>query len=289
VLDELSFEITPGERCCLLGANGSGKSTLLDLILGLSRPTAGTLEVLGRDPLDPSLKTERGVLLDRTSFSYEARVGEIVRLYHGFYEAPVDPAPLLHLFDLGLNACVRHLSKGQRQRLGILLAVLGAPSLLLLDEPASGLDPHARVKLWEVIRGWHSRNPGCTLLFTTHDLAEADLWAGRIGILHKGRLLAWCSRDELCLSVIGARRKLTLLGPGLDARRLNLAGAVSCNRIGSELAVYTDDPEHVIKSLRLNDSSIEVRIENVAVRDAYFRLTGENFHEAVPFAFPKPA
>jgi ABC-2 type transport system ATP-binding protein len=289
VLDDIDLEIRAGERCCLVGTNGSGKTTLLEIVMGLKTATRGSVEVLGEGPTDPRLKGRRAMLMDRASFPFYARVREVVWLYSGFYPQRFDTGALLRTFDLSGETYVRHLSKGQRQRLGILLALLGEPELLLLDEPTSGLDPQARLRFWEILGGRLEEDTGLTLVFATHDLGEAEQWADRIAILHRGRLLAVRPPAELCRAAIGARRKLTIVGRApFEPAGFEVEGVASVARFGPEVALYTDQPERVLSRLPLADDSLQIRIENVSVRDAFFKLTGEVPDEAAALAMPKP-
>ena len=288
VLSDLNFEIRAGERCCFVGANGSGKSTLLEIIMGLKVPSAGRVEVLGRSPSDTWLKERRAILMDRPSFPYYAKVREIIRLYSGFYSEVVDAQQLLQSFELDGNSYIRHLSKGQKQRMGLLLTFLGSPQLVLLDEPSSGLDPQARLKLWTSMETRIAEDPPPTLIFTSHDLAEAERWADRIGILHHGQLIAFCSPEEHCRLSIGSRRKLTIVGKsGLDTAKWLTEDVKSVARLGSEIALYTDQPERVLSRVGLAGDSLEIRIESVSVRDAFFKLTGEVPDGASTLAFQK--
>lgn len=289
VLDGVDLEIRAGERCCLVGTNGSGKTTLLEIVMGLKTATRGFVEVLGAAPSDARLKGRRAMLMDRASFPFYAKVSEVVWLYTGFYPQRFDTAALLRSFDLRGETYVRHLSKGQRQRLGILLALLGEPELILLDEPTSGLDLQARLRFWEILGGRLEESPGITLVFATHNLAEAEQWADRVAILHRGRLVAVRTPEELCRTAIGARRKLTLVGRSpLDPARFEVEGVASVARFGPEVALYTDQPEQVLNRLALADGSLQIRIENVSVQDAFFKLTGEVPDEVAARTVPKP-
>lgn len=281
VLAEVDLEIPRGERFCLVGRNGSGKSTLLEIWKGLKLPTRGEVEVLGRPPLDPELKSRCAMVMDRPVYPYYARVREVIWLYAGFYPHPADGERLMRRFELEPEIYVRHLSKGQLQRLGLLLALLGNPELLLLDEPTSGLDPQARVMIWEALGASIDHGAGRTLVFATHNLHEAERWAQRIAIVHRGRLVAIDTPERLLSKTIGCQRKVTLVGeaPALDAFSSAVqpnGGAVrSLARLGAETALYTDDPNEILRRLRLADERVEVRVENVTLRDAYFELTGE--------------
>jgi ABC-2 type transport system ATP-binding protein len=285
VLSGIDLEIRTGERFCLVGRNGSGKSTLLEIIKGLKVATTGSIEVLGRHPLDQALKSECSMLMDRPVFPYYAKVKEVVWLYSGFYSQPLDGLGLLPVFELSPDTYVRHLSKGQIQRLGLLLTVLGDPKLILLDEPTSGLDPQGRLLLWETLERALEKKPGRTLIFATHDLAEAERRAQRVGVMHAGRLVHVDSAERLCSTVVGTRRKLTLIG-ACKSEFAEHAGTEikSTASLGAELALYTDHPEETLRRVNLNNGLTQVRIENVSLRDAYFRLTGEVPDDALTLA-----
>lgn len=276
VLSDVSFEIRAGERCCFVGGNGSGKTTLMEILTGLKPPTEGRVEVLGREPSDPELKNRRVLLVDRMAYSYYARVREVVWLHSGFQPRPVDVDRLLRTFALDGRTYVRHLSKGQRQRLGLLITFLGDPSLILLDEPSSGLDPQGRLRMWQIVDAKLAEGPGRTLLFATHDLVEAERRADRIAVLHRGRLVTLSSPEELCRTTIGRRRKLTIVGkPAVDLSGWPEDEVGSVAQLGTETALYTDQPERLLERIGAAAEPLQIRIENVTVRDAFFRLTGE--------------
>lgn len=288
VLSDIDLEINAGERLCLVGNNGSGKSTLLEIIMGLKVPSSGQIEVFGRSPSDARLKGRRAMLMDRAAFPYYAKVKEIVWLYSGFHPRPVDIAALLRTYELDGDTFVRHLSKGQKQRMGIMLTLLGDPELLLLDEPTSGLDPRARLLLWQVVSDRLAEDPRRTLIFATHDLSEAEQWADRVAILHHGRLITVRSPEELCRSVIGTRRKLTIVGgQDHDIDRWQTEEVVLISRLGAEIALYTDHPERVLNAIGVADDSLQIRIENVTLKDAFLELTGEKPDEKFSFAMQK--
>lgn len=285
VLSDINLEIRRGERCCFVGTNGCGKTTLLEIIMGLKVASNGNVEVLGRNPLDHKLKQQRVMLMDRPSYPYYAKVKEMVWLYAGFYPGRIDISAQLNIFELDGNSYIRHLSKGQRQRLALLLTLLGDPILILLDEPTSGLDPRARYKLWQILYDKLKGKPESTLLFATHDLSEAEHWADRIAILHRGSLVAICSPEELCRSVIGRSRKVTIIGQSsIDVTKWQNEDIASVAYLGAETALYTDHPDRVLQRIGLAGDSLQIRIENVSLRDAFFKLTGEVLNEKPTFA-----
>lgn len=286
VLEPLDLDIQSGETFCLVGANGSGKSTLLEMMMGLRRPSGGQLMVLGEKPDSERLKGKRAMLLDRASFPYYARVKEIVWLHSGFYPQPADSKALLTYLELDPNKFIRHLSKGQRQRLGLLLTLLGSPQLLLLDEPASGLDPPTRVRLWQLLQGRienQAQRP--TVVFATHDLTEAERWSDRVAIFHQGRILDIDSPHRLRERIIGVKRKL-VLPEHLPEEESQVSGVHSIMRLGHQTILYTDIPEDILSTLSLVQKFDQIQIAAVDLQDVYFRLTGETEYgtPAIPWA-----
>ena len=200
-VDRVSLSIEPGERVALLGHNGAGKTTLMKLMLGLSRPSAGEIKVLGHDPRGGSGargRRELGFLPENVAFD-EAMTGlELMRFYARLKHARRRQCEEL-LERVGLAKAarqrVRTYSKGMRQRLGLAQALLGTPQLLMLDEPTSGLDPASRQRFYEILRDL-SRS-GSSVLLSSHLLTELEERTDRIAIMDQGRLVAVGTLDQL--------------------------------------------------------------------------------------------
>jgi ABC-2 type transport system ATP-binding protein len=195
VVRGIGFALEAGEIFGLLGPNGAGKTTTLAAIEGLVHPSAGHVRILDVDPeRDPRrARAYLGVQLQTTAFGPDLPVRAVVELYAALYGVPCTRDDARRwLADAGLadelGAPADRLSGGQRQRLGLLLATLHAPTVLLLDEPTVGLDPQARRDLWERVRAMRAR--GAAVLVTTHSMEEAAELADRIGILVSGQLVA---------------------------------------------------------------------------------------------------
>lgn len=189
-LDGLGLDVAEGEMLALLGHNGAGKTTLMKLLLGLTRPTHGSLELLGAPP-GPHHRKDIGFLPENVSFAGGMKGREVLRFYarlKGAADAQADD--LLGRVGLAEAAGkpVRTYSKGMRQRLGLAQALLGQPRLLLLDEPTTGLDPVLRRAFYDILRDL--RDTGTTVLISSHVLTELELRAERIAILSQGRLVA---------------------------------------------------------------------------------------------------
>jgi len=202
----LDLDVRMGECFGLLGPNGAGKTTTVEILEGLTKPTAGRVEVLGRAwgaGDDNDLRQHIGVQLQETQLAEKLTVAETVRLFRSFYRRgrDVDAVISLVTLDEKRDARVGKLSGGQRQRLAVACALVSDPDLLFLDEPTTGLDPQARLKLWEVIEEF--RRGGGTIILTTHYMEEAARLCDRVAIMDHGRVIALGTPDEL-IAELGA-------------------------------------------------------------------------------------
>jgi ABC-2 type transport system ATP-binding protein len=194
-VDGVSFDIRRSEIFGLLGPNGAGKTTTLSAIEGLRRPRSGAVLLDGVDIVrQPALaKAQMGVQLQSTGFQSELTVRQVARLYAGLYGVAMSDQDLDQaLVDIGLGGeldrTTKQISGGQQQRLSLFVAVIHSPTLLLLDEPTTGLDPQSRRHLWARIE--RIRAEGGSILLTTHSMEEAQAVCDRVAIIDQGRVLA---------------------------------------------------------------------------------------------------
>jgi ABC-2 type transport system ATP-binding protein len=189
-LDDTSFSVEEGDVLALLGPNGAGKSTALAVLLGLRTPDRGSARLLGCDPRRADSRRDVGVTPQETAFPTTLRVAELVELVRAHYKRPLPASVVLERFGLVKLAArqLGGLSGGERRRLAVALAFAGAPRLVVLDEPTTGLDTVARQAVWEAIRS-HA-DEGGTILFTTHQLEEADSLARRAVLIEAGSIVA---------------------------------------------------------------------------------------------------
>ncbi|RJK98361.1 ABC transporter ATP-binding protein [Vallicoccus soli] len=206
----VSFTVAAGEVFGLLGPNGAGKTTTVGVLTTRARPTAGTARVAGVDVVRDPVRA-RGVLAvvpQRNNLDRSLTVRENLLFHAAYHGVPRAEArrradALLDEFGLAERAGDKpdRFSGGQAQRMMIARALMHDPRVLFLDEPSTGLDPAARLFVWERVRALRER--GVTVLLTTHDMAEATELADRVGIMDRGRLLALDAPDALVRALPG--------------------------------------------------------------------------------------
>jgi ABC-2 type transport system ATP-binding protein len=203
----LSLTVQRGECFGLLGPNGAGKTTTIEILEGLLEPDAGDVEVLGlnwrRDALQ--LRQRLGIQLQETQLADKLTVAETIRLFRSFYRHGRTVDELMQIVELEgkRDSWVNKLSGGQKQRLALACALAGAPDLLFLDEPTTGLDPQSRRQLWGVLERF--RAAGGTIVLTTHYMDEAQVLCDRVAIVDQGRVIALGSPQQLIAQLTAPR------------------------------------------------------------------------------------
>jgi ABC-2 type transport system ATP-binding protein len=194
VVKNVSLAVYSGEIFGLLGPNGAGKTSIMSAIEGLIKPSSRTITVCGYDINENPLnaRANMGVQLQSTGFQPELSIKEIVILYSGLYGIKHTPQALNNLFgqiklEDSMDKRFAQLSGGQQQRLSLCLSTIHNPSLILLDEPTTGLDPQSRRQLWD--RMEEMRNKGHSILLTTHSMEEAEAICDRVAIIDKGNII----------------------------------------------------------------------------------------------------
>ena len=232
-LDDVSLSIPRGGVFGLIGGNGAGKTTLLRHILGMLKAQTGSVKVFGLDPVaNPVGVLGRiGYMSEDRNLPNWMRVRELMRYTAAFYPAWDEryAEELLEAFDLDPKSTVNSLSRGQRARAGLLVALAHRPELLVLDEPSSGLDPVVRRDiLGAIIRTIGEE--GRTVLFSSHLLDEVERVADRVAIIHQGKIMLAASMDEIKES----HCRMTLRFEHSLAQAPDFVGTLSCDGAGSE-------------------------------------------------------
>ncbi|TDD38979.1 ABC transporter ATP-binding protein [Nonomuraea terrae] len=189
-LEDLTLDIQPGEIFGYLGPNGAGKTTTLRLLLDVIRPTRGLVRVLGGDPREPGVRSRIGYLPGELALEGRERAGEYLRflgrIRGGVPASRIDE--LAERFEADLSVQMRKLSKGNKQKIGLIQAFMHEPEFLILDEPTGGLDPLVQQEFLALLR--EVRKSGRTVLMSSHVLAEVENVSDRVGIVRDGRLVA---------------------------------------------------------------------------------------------------
>ena len=249
-----SFDLQQGETVALVGHNGAGKTTLMKLMLGLIRPTSGSIEVLGDDPAAGQFAARRqlGFLPENVAFNPGLTGRETLAFYARLKRQPAFAvAPLLDRVGLTVAADRRvgTYSKGMRQRLGLAQALLGEPRVLLLDEPTTGLDPALRQSFYDTVEELRGR--GATVLLSSHALTELEERAGRVIIMNRGIKVADGSLGELRrIARLPTKIRLKVTERGLASLSEWLGPADTWRRINGRTVEVDASPEGKIALLR---------------------------------------
>jgi ABC-2 type transport system ATP-binding protein len=286
----LDLEIYAGECFGLLGPNGAGKTTTVEILEGLNSADSGTVELLGLrwgTGQDHALRERIGVQLQEAKLPDKLTVEEAVRLFRSFYTRGHTVEHVISLVSLEekRTARVAKLSGGQKQRLAVACALVSAPDILFLDEPTTGLDPQARLQLWEVVERF--RAAGGTVLLTTHYMEEAARLCDRVAILDHGRVIALGTPAELIAS-LGADQiiEFTVQGEaGFDTSRLTqLPGvtALHAQKHGYALTVSAIGaalPALLAELERQQVKFDQLTTHQATVEDVFVSLTGRQLRD----------
>ncbi|MFD9125093.1 ABC transporter ATP-binding protein [Kitasatospora sp. NPDC059571] len=280
-VDGLDLAIARGSITAVLGPNGAGKTTTVETCEGYRRPDAGTVRVLGLDPVADAarLRPRIGVMLQNGGVYPGARAVEMLSHTARLHADPLDVPALVE--RLGLDSCgrtpYRRLSGGQQQRLALAMAVVGRPEVVFLDEPTAGLDPQARRATWQLVR--ELKRDGVTVVVTTHHMDEAEQLADEVAIVDRGRVVTTGAPAELCR----ADGSLHFEGPaGLDLAALRAvlpAGAVVAEPTPGAYRVEAEVDPRLVASVTAWCADAGVLPERLGVQrrsleDVFLELTG---------------
>ncbi|MGZ6341116.1 MAG: ABC transporter ATP-binding protein [Candidatus Limnocylindrales bacterium] len=285
-VDDVDFDVAPGEAFGFLGPNGAGKTSTMRMIACVSPVTSGELRVLGLDPAadGPRIRARLGVVPQADTLDMELTVRENLLIYGRYFdlsrrEALRRAAELLEFVQLTERADdeVEPLSGGMKRRLTIARSLINEPDLLLLDEPTTGLDPQARHLLWD--RLYRLKQRGVTLVLTTHYMDEAEQLCDRLVVMDKARIVAEGSPREL-IERYASREVLELRFPvgvqeTLDHQLDGLAERFE--HLPDRVLLYADDGEAVADAVHERGLRPEgVLVRRSSLEDVFLRLTGRS-------------
>jgi ABC-2 type transport system ATP-binding protein len=285
-VDEISFEVAPGEIFGMVGPNGAGKTTTIECVEGLRRPDGGSIQVLGLDPLRDryQLRERIGVQFQSAALPDRIKVCEALDLFAAFYPRPVDWQPLLEQMGLAekRDAYFGKLSGGQKQRVFIALALVSNPDLVFLDELTTGLDPQARRAMWDEVRNIRER--GTTVFLTTHFMEEAERLCDRVAIMDHGKIVALDTPQDLIDSLGAENRVVFEVEALLDEESLRaVPGVVRVERIGERVVVYGQEDglvSGVVNAVEAGGIRFEnLRTEQPTLEDVFLALTGKQMRD----------
>jgi ABC-2 type transport system ATP-binding protein len=272
-VDGVDLTIAPGEVVALLGPNGAGKSTTIDLLLGLSRPDAGRVELFGRAPREAVDAGLVGAMLQSGGFPDDLTVGEVVAVAAALLPRALPPAEALRRAGVADIARQRlgRLSGGQRQRVRFAVALVGDPDLIVLDEPTVAMDVQARRDFWAQMRLFTGR--GRTVLFATHYLAEAEEFADRVVLLRAGKVVA--DGSVAAVRALVAGRVVTATVPGVCPADLDGLPCVAGSRVeGERVQLTCTDADATLHALlRAHPATRDIEVVAHGLEDAFMHLT----------------
>jgi ABC-2 type transport system ATP-binding protein len=240
-VSELTLRVPPGECYAFLGRNGAGKSTTARLLLDFIRPTSGTARILGRPGADPTVRARVGYLPGDLNLP-RAMTGADAIAFFGSLQGSRHPQrvdDLVERFGLDPGRPVRELSTGNRRKIGLVLAFMGRPELLILDEPTSGLDPVLQGEFRDLLA--ERKADGASIWLTSHVMAEVERVADRVGLVRDGTLSLEMSMDELRHQATSTIR-LAFPEPPDAADLAGVPHLTSVGRDGNDLVVAVNGP-----------------------------------------------
>ncbi len=285
-VDHVDFFIRQQECFAFLGPNGAGKTTTMRMICCYAPLTAGQLTVDGKDVSKDcrKIKAVLGIVPQENNLDPDLTVGENLLVYSRYFDIPKKVAVKrafegLELFQLRerWDSRIESLSGGMKRRLIFARALLNEPKILVLDEPTTGMDPQARLLVWQRVRDLKER--GSTIVLCTQNMAEAAYLCDRLVIMHQGKILAEGAPSDLVAhyagkEVVELRVKLEEK-PGVLAK---LKGdAISVEDVGDTLYVFSHDGEAMVRNLNLNPEKLTFR--QATLEDVFLKLTGRGLQE----------
>jgi ABC-2 type transport system ATP-binding protein len=275
----IDLTIDVGETVALLGPNGAGKSTTIDMVLGLTKPDAGKIELFGREPAEAIAAGTVGGMLQVGGVIPDLNVRELLEMMASLYPNPLSVAEVVELtrIDDLVGRKTTKLSGGQTQRLRFAVALIANPDLLILDEPTVAMDVESRRQFWTTMRQFATR--GKTVIFATHYLEEADEYADRIILMARGSVVADGPSTEIKAHVGLRTIRATL--PGADVNALAaLPGVTNVDTRGEAVVLNCSDSDAALRALLpAYPAARDIEVVGAGLEEAFLQLTGDDVAE----------
>ncbi|WP_147919123.1 ABC transporter ATP-binding protein [Ruania zhangjianzhongii] len=275
-VNDIDLEVPRGQIMAFLGPNGAGKTTALDMVLGLTEPTAGTVQVNGLPPRQAVRAGRISAVLQSGGLLRDLSVAETVRMIASTFEHPMPIDEVLAKAGITKIAGrkVSKCSGGEQQRLRFALALLPDPDLLILDEPTAGMDVTARREFWDTMRA--DADSGRTVIFATHYLEEADAFAQRIVMMAAGKIVADGTTTEIRARASGRTVSARLDKAGTEAALAQLRsmpGVHSATVESGRVQVHAADSDAIALALLTDLDGTELEVSSGSLDQAFVALT----------------
>lgn len=278
-VDGISFKVKKGEIFGIIGPNGAGKTSTIECLEGLRKLSEGEVTVMGLNPVNRKKLYECiGVQLQEASFPDAIKVKELCKLFSSFYKNPADYDDLLIRFNLAdkKNSYVKKLSGGERQKISVVVALIANPQIIFLDELTTGLDPQARLDMWELIKSL--RNEGKTILMTTHFMEEAEYLCDRVCLMVKSKIAAIGTVKEL-VEQAQLSQKISFTSKNTKIETLEgIPGITKINENNGVFDLYGSDKnlqrDVVVFLTDRNIAFEDLSFSKPGLEDVFLKLTG---------------
>ena len=272
ILRNISFEINDGECVALIGPNGAGKTTLIDCLLGDKFMSSGQVAIQGFAPTDPRLKQLISVLPQENAVAQSLKVKELLSFFKSLYPDSLSDKEiddLLRFSDKQKNQLAGKLSGGQKRLFSFVLALIGRPKILFLDEPTAAMDTSTRQHFWEIVN--QLKKNGVTIVYSSHYIEEVEHTADRILVLHKGELI----RDTTPYAMRGEEQEKHFTVPLTYQEVISTLDQIQGLEIKQNaLSFTTKEASQVWKVLQEQGCMIEeIEVRNRTLLDSIFETT----------------
>ena len=284
-VDDVSFQVMPGECFGILGPNGAGKTSIIRMIYGFSPMTGGSLKVFGLDSGEHmrAIKARLGVCQQENSLDPDLTVRQNLEVFARYFNIPSRVArerteKLLRFMAIEHRRDDRalDLSGGMMRRLVIARALINEPELLILDEPTTGLDPQSRHQVWERLE--ELRDKGLSILLTTHYMDEASRLCDRVVIMDHGRILVQGEPAELIRSQIG-RDIIEAPAPSAELRDYIQSRRLRHEDLGHRMIIYVEDGNNLFREISNYCGKEGCLMRMATLEDVFLKLTGRELRE----------